>query len=253
MGKKKRSKRGAAAKGKAIMYAPDPERLAELRSRIKPLAKLRVYAAYLYLLILLLLDIVIFSAYGGGKSLTAMLYFLLGTIFIFIGSFQRYGAAGTIVKAAKEDADTLFMTGPYGKSRHPLYFGSFMNGIGFAFLAGPFGDILPGTRDNFIGLIPWGLVPFAIILIPIYIRMIRVEDEFLAERFGPVFDKYCQGVPCFFPSFTLFTRDKDWKLDPGRLKENREVRNFVGLMIVYALLFAKLLYYMIIQLHNVQA
>jgi protein-S-isoprenylcysteine O-methyltransferase Ste14 len=182
-----------------------------------------------------------------------MFYFLIGTIFIFIGSFQRFGAAGTIVKAAKEDADTLCMSGPYAKSRHPLYFGSFMNGIGFAFLAGPFGDLVPSTQSSFIGLIPWGLAPFVIILMPIYIKMIRVEDAFLKEKFGPIFDKYCHAVPSFFPSLTVFTRDKDWSLDPERLKENREVRNFVGIMVVYVLLFAKLLYYMITQLQNLHA
>jgi len=216
--------------------------------RIKPFARLRIHASYIYLLILLVLDIIIFSIYGGTKSLTAMLYFLIGTIFIWIGSFQRMGAAGTIVKAAKDEAVTLIMNGPYAKSRHPLYFGSFMNGIGFAFLAGPLGDLIPAIQTNVLGMIPWGLIIFAALLVPLYIRMMRIEDEFLSEKFGPVFDKYCQAVPSFFPRHTFFTRDKDWSLDPHKLKANREMKNFIGIMIVYVLFFAKMLYYMILQL-----
>ena len=248
MGKKQKRKSQYSSRTKHVEYVPDTERLAILQDRIKPFARLRIHASYLYLLILLVFDIIIFSIYGGGKSPTAMLYFLIGTIFIWIGSFQRMGAAGTIVKAAGDDAATLIMNGPYAKSRHPLYFGSFMNGIGFAFLAGPLGDIVPALQENALGIIPWGLIIFAVMLVPLYIRMIRIEDEFLSEKFGPVFDKYCQAVPSFFPRHTFFTRDKDWSLDPRKLKANREIKNFIGIMIVYVLFFLKMLYYMIAQL-----
>jgi protein-S-isoprenylcysteine O-methyltransferase Ste14 len=242
--KKKKPARIQAGAPKAAKYQPNAEKLAELAARIRPFAKVRVYAGYIFLLLLLIL--------GGAKSPTGLLYFIAGTIFVMAGSFQRFGSAATLKKAAKDDAGELIMTGPYGKSRHPLYFGSFLNGIGFALLAGPLGDLAPAARDNWSGLIPWGLVPFAVALVPIYYRMIQIEEDFLAEKFGPIFEKYRQAVPCFFPSPSFFTRDPDWRYDPKLVKENHEKRNFTGIMVVYILFFAKMLYNLISQLAIMQ-
>jgi protein-S-isoprenylcysteine O-methyltransferase Ste14 len=246
MGKRKKKRKVSHNDEILDAYRPDPDRLNELASKIRPFAKVRVYAGYFFLLILLIF------------AKPNPLYFIIGTAFIMAGSFQRIMSAGTLVKAAKDDADTLIMTGPYSKTRHPLYFGSFLNGIGFVFLAGPLGDLMPETREIYlssipIGLFPWGLVPFLIILVPIYYQMIRIEEEFLAEKFGPLFERYKRIAPCFFPRFLFSAKDANWQFDPERVRANKEMRNFVWLMVAYVLFFAKMLYFLITELIQISA
>ena len=249
--RKKRSRKALGEEKTPAAYSPNPEKLAELTQRIKPAARLRIYAGYFFLLVLLVADLIARPYFGSGKSPTGLLYFLIGTAFIMAGSFQRFGAAGTLIKAARDGADELIMMGPYGRSRHPLYFGSFLNGVGFVFLAGPLGDLVPATRDIAWALTPWGIVLFIGILVPVYIWMIRIEEAFLAEKFGPLFEKYKHFVPCFTPTSGYFTRDPDWKFDPVRLAQNREKRNFTGLMIVYVLFFLKMLYFLAIEMASI--
>ena len=242
MAKSKRKRRASREGEPVSRYIPDPTRLEELGASVKYYAKLRIYLSYLFLLILLI--------FSSRPTLFSLLYFLIGTVFIMAGSFQRIMSAATLVKAAKDGADTLITTGPYKKCRHPLYFGSFLNGIGFVFLASPLGDILPATREIYvlsvpIGLFPWGFIPFLIMLLPIYIKMIRIEEEFLDAKFGPEFGAYKALIPCFFPRWSFFKKDPEWQFDPARLKANREMKNFTWLMAVYVLFFAKMLYFLI--------
>ncbi len=236
----KRKRKPPSLKQQYKSHHPDPARLAVLESRIKPFARFRVYAGYAYLLILLI--------FGVGNSLTGFLYFIIGTIFIMAGGFQRIGAGGTLLKAADDDVDRLTMDGPYGRCRHPMYFGSLLYAIGFAFLAGPFGDLIPSTRANILSLVPWGLVLLLVSLYPIYIKMMKIEEEFLTEKFGPVFEGYRNAVPCFFPRRGFLTRDPDWKFSPEALKRNRETKNFTGVMIVYGLFMVKLIYQLIVEI-----
>jgi protein-S-isoprenylcysteine O-methyltransferase Ste14 len=238
MSRSKKRKRRTQEGESIVRYIPDQTRLEELGAGIKYYAKLRVYLSYLFLLILLIL------------AHPNPLFFLIGTVFIMAGSYQRIMSAATLVKAAKDGADALIMAGPYSKCRHPLYFGSFLNGIGFVFLAGPLGDLWPATRDMYfltlpVGLFPWGLGPFIVILVPVYMKMIKIEEEFLGAKFGPIFGKYRALVPCFFPKPSFFKKDPEWQFDPARLKANREMKNFQWLMAAYVLFFAKMLYFLI--------
>ena len=243
MAKKKRRTKGEQWGKPKVEYKPDTILLAELAEGIKLFAKTRIYAGYLFLLILLIL------------AKPNPLYFIIGTFFIMAGSSRRIMSAGTLVKAAKDGGDELIMTGPYSKSRHPLYFGSFLNAIGFILLAGPLGDLYPATRDlTFlsipVGLLPWAILPF-IPLIPVYRRMISIEEEFLGAKFGPLFSKYKSVVPCFFPHPTFFGRDPNWQYDHERVKANREMKNFTWLMVVYVLFFVKMLYLLLTDLRHV--
>ncbi len=235
---KKKNKKKASAENAYQRYLPDEFRLEQLKALIKPAANTRIYTSYIFILILLIF------------AHPNPFYFIIGTAFIMAGSYQRIMASGTLIKAAKEGSDYLIMTGPYSKCRHPLYFGSFLNGIGFVFLAGPLGEIITSTRETYLGpmslgLIPWGLVPFILLMIPVYYRMIRIEEDFLAEKFGPLYGKYRGVVPCFLPRLSLFTKDPNWQFDPERVRANREMKNFTWLMVVYGLFFIKLLYFLI--------
>ena len=81
--------------------------------------------------------------------------------------------------------------------------------------------------------------------------MISIEEEFLAEKFGPLFSKYKSVVPCFFPRPTFFSRDPNWQYDHERVMANREMKNFTWLMVVYVLFFVKMLYLLLTDLRHV--
>lgn len=102
----------------------------------------------------------------------------VGAIVAAFGLLIRGAAAGHLRKDK-----VLATTGPYARTRNPLYFGS-------AFLAAGF--IVAG--HSWIG----GTLVGAYFIV-FYFAVMRNEEEDLRVRFGPVFEKYAQIVPLFFP------------------------------------------------------
>jgi len=93
------------------------------------------------------------------------------------GLWLRGYAAG-YVKKNKE----LTVTGPYARTRNPLYLGSILIAVGFA-----------------LALLSW---PVALVLaagfFAIYVPVIASEERFLRATF-PEFDEYCRRVPRLIP------------------------------------------------------
>src|SRR5271166_111997 len=93
------------------------------------------------------------------------------------GLWLRGYAAG-YVKKNKE----LTVTGPYARTRNPLYLGSILIAAGFA-----------------VALLSW---PVALVLaagfFAIYVPVIASEERFLRATF-PEFDEYCRRVPRLIP------------------------------------------------------
>src|SRR5262245_17038581 len=95
---------------------------------------------------------------------------LLGLPVALLGALFRGMAASVI----KKDA-ALAASGPYGWTRNPLYFGSFLLGVGFGLMSGS-----------------W--IAFALIVVPsfiIYPAVIRREEAHLARLFPTEFREYC--------------------------------------------------------------
>ena len=94
--------------------------------------------------------------------------------------------AGLIVRALAaghlEKNQRLATTGPYARTRNPLYLGSLLIGIGFA-IAG--GSWVLGAA--FLGL-----------FLLVYVPVARREAEFLRREFGDLYGQYA-AVPLFFP------------------------------------------------------
>src|SRR5438132_13505627 len=84
------------------------------------------------------------------------------TISVF-GLMLRAWAAGHIRKNAE-----LATSGPYAHSRNPLYLGNFLLGLGFTI----------GS-----GWLPLGIL-FAVLFLGIYLPVMRVESESLAQLLG---------------------------------------------------------------------
>lgn len=103
-----------------------------------------------------------------------------GVTLLSFGETLRVWSSGHI-----EKNKSLATGGPYRFTRNPLYLGNFLLGLGFAVMSG---------RYALIALFP-------VLFYLVYAPVIRDEEEFLRNKFGPIFDDMCGRVPRFFPSW----------------------------------------------------
>ncbi len=81
------------------------------------------------------------------------------------------------------EGQPLVQCGPYHFIRHPAYAGYFLMSLGLALGY----SSLPG------------LAAVILLLLPIMIYRLRLEDKLLAEQFGDEFKKYAAGTKCLIP------------------------------------------------------
>jgi protein-S-isoprenylcysteine O-methyltransferase Ste14 len=146
--------------------------------------------------------IVVWLARPSGSSL------LLGGLVAMLGQAMRVWAAGHLEKGRE-----VTKSGPYRLTRHPLYLGSSLMGIGLAV----------ASRDVVVaGLI--GLYLGITLSIAV-----RTEERVLRERFGAEYEAYSAG------SMTDAAR----RFSLARAMRNREWRAVLGFAVVMAVLAAK--------------
>jgi protein-S-isoprenylcysteine O-methyltransferase Ste14 len=132
----------------------------------------------------------------------------VGTAVGAVGECIRIWAAGHLEKSRE-----VTRSGPYRFTRHPLYVGSSIMGVGVA-----------------VGTASW--IVFA--LVALYMgatiaAAIRTEEAFLRERFGDEYDAYAESrAPAADRRFSL---ERAWR--------NREYRAVAGLFVAIALLAIK--------------
>jgi protein-S-isoprenylcysteine O-methyltransferase Ste14 len=145
-----------------------------------------------------------------------------GTVSV-VGLGIRAWAAGHIRKNA-----VLAVTGPYARTRNPLYLGSFVLGLGFTIAAGR-----------------WVLaLVFAALFLGIYLPVMRVEASTLAEVFGESYRRYAQAVPLFLPRLTSYRPEDAGSVsfDRSLYLKYREYRAALGLIIAWGVLALKAYY-----------
>jgi hypothetical protein len=140
-----------------------------------------------------------------------------------LGLAIRAWAAGHIRKNTE-----LATSGPYAFTRNPLYFGSFLLGLGFTIASGRW---------------PLALL-FAALFIGIYFPVMRVEASTMGQLFGSDFDSYKRSVPLFFPRLTPYRSDKSAavRFDGALYLRYREYRAALGLLVAWGLLLIKTFY-----------
>jgi protein-S-isoprenylcysteine O-methyltransferase Ste14 len=141
----------------------------------------------------------------------------LGMLLVIPGLLLRAVASGHVAKN-----EQLATSGPYAYTRNPLYLGSLILAVGFAFAA----------RSWIIGI---GMVA---IFLAIYLPVIRSEEEFLRGRF-PEFAEYTTHVPRLLPRLTPATRGQatfSWDL----YRKHREYNALLGAAAVFGVLAIKL-------------
>jgi protein-S-isoprenylcysteine O-methyltransferase Ste14 len=132
----------------------------------------------------------------------------LGTLVALAGEGIRVWAAGHLEKSRE-----ITRSGPYRWTRHPLYAGSTLMGIGVAVA---------------------GNSAIAAAAIGLYLAMtmtaaVRTEEAFLRAKFGPEYDAYCRGA----------ARSADRAFSLARAWRNREYRAVLGMGAVFAVLALK--------------
>jgi protein-S-isoprenylcysteine O-methyltransferase Ste14 len=132
----------------------------------------------------------------------------VGTVVALAGESIRVWASGHLEKSRE-----VTRSGPYRWSRHPLYVGSALMGVGVA-VAG----------NSTVAAAAIGLY-----LATTMTAAIRTEEAFLRAAFGPEYDEYCRGAGG--ASDRRFSLARAWR--------NREYRAVAGMSAVFAILALK--------------
>jgi protein-S-isoprenylcysteine O-methyltransferase Ste14 len=129
----------------------------------------------------------------------------VGAMVAAAGEAVRLWAAGHLEKGRE-----VTMTGPYAFTRHPLYLGSTLIGIGLAIASA-------------------NVVPAVLVLAYLAVTLtaaIRTEEAHLTVKFGAAYPAYRDGRAA----------GERRHFSPGRAMRNREYRALLGLLFVLIVL-----------------
>ncbi len=134
------------------------------------------------------------------------------------GALIRAWASGHLRKNAE-----LAVAGPYGHTRNPLYFGSFVMAVGCA-IAG--GSWLIGA---------WLVIFF----LAIYWPVMQAEAAHMRTLFGEAYARWSAEVPLFLPRLTPYRSSQTRSFEMNQYLHHREYRGLIGLGIVLMILILK--------------
>ena len=155
-------------------------------------------------------------------------FLVAGLTLATAGLALRIWASGHIEKGTR-----LAARGPYRWTQNPLYFGSFLMGLGFTLAAANV----------------WLLGLFLFLFLLIYLPVMRREAEELGQAFGSHYESYRQRVPMFVPYLKSpgpveepvrqdGPRNFQWRL----VILNREYNTVIGFLIITALVWVKMIW-----------
>ena len=154
---------------------------------------------------------------------------ILGFSLIFIGETIRINAvrfAGGATRTRNVGAPSLCTSGPYSRTRNPLYWGNIIIYAGVAFLGG--------------GEWMWHLVATIIVFFIIqYYFIISLEEETLKLKFGEEYKSYIENVPKLLPKLTPW--DSGNKIEPQNLYKTlkTEKRTLQNISLIFILILFK--------------
>jgi protein-S-isoprenylcysteine O-methyltransferase Ste14 len=142
---------------------------------------------------------------------------LAGAAIAVAGLAIRAAAAGHLRKG-----ETVAMSGPYARTRNPLYFGSALLAAGF----------VTASRS----WVAAALV--AAYYLAMYPFLMRREENELRARFGSDFDEYARRVPLFWPRLRSEGGAGSAPFSWARYARNREYQVAMGMAVLLAGLWA---------------
>ena len=122
----------------------------------------------------------------------SILYSIYGIPLILIGELIRINAvsyAGGITRTMNVGAPSLCTSGPYSRTRNPLYLGNMIIYLGIVLVAG-------GKYVFILGAVVFLYFTFQ------YMMIISLEEETLKKLFGDEYIFYMENVPRLFPRVT---------------------------------------------------
>lgn len=144
-------------------------------------------------------------------TLVAELMFFVGLMLAAVGMVGRIWC---LVYSSGYKSSQLVTAGPYGVSRNPLYFFSFVGLVGIGLCTATL------TLTVLVILFFWSVYP----------SVIDGEEEFLRAKFGARYADYCERTPRFFPSWKLFSEPDSYEVRPKTLRQSLGgVLWFIGL------------------------
>jgi len=139
---------------------------------------------------------------------------LIGASIGIVGLGIRAYAAGYLHKQ-----EVLTITGPYARTRNPLYFGSSIMAAGAAVAMNSWWAA---------GLL---LIYFALV----YSFVMRREEMELRQQHGVAFDAYAAAVPLFFPRLASAATGSN-RFSWQQFRKNHEHQATIGFLLLLALL-----------------
>lgn len=163
---------------------------------------------------------VLFFAAPTGMSLAA------GFALMAAGEAVRLwsvGYTGFITRTRNVGAPLLVTSGPYARTRNPIYLGNFLLAL--------------GAVTAFNAFMPWTLLCFAGLFGFQYHFIIRLEEETLRRKFGGLYTRYWERVPRFLPSFKAYAEQSDVRFNAGvAFRNERNTYASMAFITVLALL-----------------
>jgi protein-S-isoprenylcysteine O-methyltransferase Ste14 len=135
---------------------------------------------------------------------------LFGALVSALGLAIRGYASGYLRKDRE-----LAMSGPYARTRNPLYFGSATLAAGF---------VIAGHSV-------WAGILVGAYFAAFYYAVMRNEEEDLRKRFGAPFDDYAARVPLFFPGLTMKASPGGANFSWAQYAGNREYKALIGTLL----------------------
>ena len=151
---------------------------------------------------------------------------VVGTLFIAVGEFLRiwavgYAGASTRARTLGAARD-LVTTGPYSYVRNPLYLGNFLLSLGICLLANVY----------------WLVAVLVVGYFCQYLPIIALEETYLLESCGSVYQTYREQVPRFVPQFRPYSNPSDHDFSFARAIKS-EKRTLTAIICVIGLIFAR--------------
>ncbi|MFC1566381.1 methyltransferase family protein [bacterium] len=158
---------------------------------------------------------------------TSIKFIYIGLTIALFGEFIRLLSSGYLIKT-----DRLTTNGPYSFVRHPLYFGSFLMGLG---LCVSIFSIQYLTSSTIF------MISFLLLFLSVYIPVLRREESVLIEKYSDLYKQYKNHVPMLLPRlFPYSSKDnEEVKFDKKVFMRNREYRALLGLLFIIIIIFLK--------------
>ncbi|MBT3299967.1 MAG: isoprenylcysteine carboxylmethyltransferase family protein [Candidatus Marinimicrobia bacterium] len=156
-----------------------------------------------------------------------------GALLIGFGEYIRISAvrfAGGETRTLKVGAPSLCTSGPYARTRNPLYVGNIIIYLGVITLAS--------------GPQMWLLLAVCFIFFTIqYSLIIALEESTLHDLFGSAYQSYQENVPLLFPRLTAWKNNDDRKPKSLMKTLRTERRTLQNLSLILLILVIKNIYF----------